>query len=114
MLNTQQFPSISADEFDQLVVSDGPMVGLYISRKCCGVTGPARREFRLAAQKFKHIIGFFEVDADAEKALVSRLNVKAVPTLLVLASGIELAAVLGFHSSDELQKKLWSIIPDRS
>jgi len=55
-------------------------------------------------------VAVFEVDADAEKSLVRRLDVKAAPILLVFSSGVEVAALLGFYSADALRKRLWSII----
>ena len=103
-------PPLTAPEFDDLVLQAKLPVAIYISHKHCRFAAAARREFMIAAQDFKAFIGFFEVDADAEKALVSRLNVKGVPILLFFTTGIERFVLLGFYSSDELRKQLWSII----
>jgi thioredoxin-like negative regulator of GroEL len=55
-------------------------------------------------------MAFYQVDADEEKGLVARLDVQAVPSLLVFISGMEAGVLLGFHSIDELHMRLWSII----
>lgn len=57
-------------------------------------------------------MAIYEVDGLIEKGIVSRINIKAMPSLLVYISGIEVLALLGFYHRDELQKRLWSIIPD--
>ena len=60
--------------------------------------------------KLAHRVAFFQVNADTQPELLSRLDVRAVPSLLVFTSGIEVKALLGFHSEDELHTQLWSII----
>ena len=104
------FPPLTADEFDGLVAKTELPVCIYLTRKCGEFTRRAHQEFLTAAADFKDKIAFFEVDVDAEKALASRLNVKGVPILLHMSSGTEQSALLGFHSVDELRKRLWSII----
>ena len=106
-----RFPPLTPSEFDEIVVRSELPVVIYVTRKCCKITSLARREFLIAAEDFKATIGIFEVDAEDEKALVSRLNVNAVPILLVFHSGIERAALLGFYSADALRKRLRSSIP---
>ena len=108
-----QFPPLSSGEFNELVSKSKLPVGLYISHKCCRVTDVAKRQFLLAAQSFKHVIAIFEVDAVAEKELISQLDVKGVPIFLVFTSGSERGALLGFYHADELQKEVWSIIFNR-
>ena len=110
-MSRQEFPTVIGSEFEELVLCSKLPVALYITCKCCRTTDSARREFVSAAQYFKDSIGIFIVDADVEKALVSRLNVKATPALLAFSSGTETLALLGFYSADELQKRLQSIIP---
>jgi len=106
----QRFPPLTSDDFNRFIAGAEVPFAIFISRKCCRLTLLARREFRLAAQEFKAYIGVFEVDADVEKALVSRLFVKGIPTFLMFTSGTESLALLGFHSADELQKRVWSVI----
>ena len=106
-----RFPPLTPSEFDEIVARSEVPVVIYVTRKCCRTTHIARRQFLIAAEDFKATVGIFEVDAESEKELVSRLNVNAVPILLVFHSGIERAALLGFYSADELRKKLRSIIP---
>jgi len=109
-VSRQEFPPVIGSEFEELVLCSKLPAALYITCKCCRTTDSARREFVSAAQYFKDSIGIFIVDADVEKALVSRLNVKGAPILLVFVSGIERFALVGFYRKDELRKRLWSII----
>lgn len=109
-MSQQEFPPIISSEFEELVLRSKLPVILYIARKCCKITDSAKREFVSAVQDFKDSICIFTVDADSEKALVSRLNVKGAPILLVYISGIERFALLGFYREDELRKRLWSVI----
>lgn len=71
----------------------------------------AEKELRRVIPDFADQIAFFRADADTEKDLVLRLDVLAVPSLLIFASGTEVKALLGFHSADELRTQLRSIIP---
>ena len=110
MISRQEFPSISELEFEEMVLGSELSVAIYITHKCCRIADSAYREFASAAQQFKDSIGIFIVDVDVEKALVSRLDVKGAPILLVFRAGIERCALLGFYREDELRKRLWSII----
>jgi thioredoxin-like negative regulator of GroEL len=69
-----------------------------------------RKELHQLVDRLGHSIAFFEVAADEEKCLVSRLDTKAVPTLLIFTSGIEVLALVGFYCVDALQNRLWSVI----
>lgn len=107
------YPPLSEEDLDELVLNSELLVAIHITANRCPISGLAQREFRRAALRFQDQIAFFEVNADAEKPLISRLNIKAAPALLVFSSGIELAALVGFYSRDELQSRLWSIISNR-
>lgn len=104
-----RLPPLTYNEFDELVARSELPVLLYVTRTSCKITDYARREFLIVAQELASSVAIYEVDA-TEKALISRLDVKAVPILLFFTSGVEKMALLGFHSADELRKRLWSII----
>ena len=104
------YPPLTDSEFEELVLGSELSAVIYVTASCCRVDELARREFQAVAAEFQDQIAIVEVDAGAKKALVSRLNVKAVPALLVFASGTEVAALIGFHHRDELRNRLWSII----
>jgi thioredoxin-like negative regulator of GroEL len=108
------YTSLTNSEFEDLVQGSKLPVILYVTSNQFRIAVRAREEFRSAADQFCGHIGVFEIDADEEKVLVSRLNVKALPALLFFVSGIEAAALLGFYSRDELVARLWSIISDSS
>jgi thioredoxin-like negative regulator of GroEL len=105
---------LTGDDFDDLVTRSESPVLVYITRKCCHLTNLAHREFVKVAFDFVDSVPIYEVDAEREKALVSRLNVKAAPILLMFTSGIERAALLGFYCEEELRKWVWSILYNRS
>ena len=100
------------EEFDELVLGSELTVIVYVTLDHCRISARARAEFTAIEGRFRDHVTVYDVDADVEKALVFRLNIKAVPTLLVFSSGNEVAALLGFYHRDELQKRLGSIIRD--
>jgi thioredoxin-like negative regulator of GroEL len=108
------YTSLTNSEFESLVQSSSLPVILYVTSNRYRIADRAREEFSLAVDQFCSHIGVFEVDADEEQVLVSRLNIKAAPALLLFVSGTEVAALLGFYCRDELVARLWSIISDSS
>lgn len=114
MPDVTNFPPLTDAEFDELIAGTASPIIVYISRKCCKISNLARREVVKVAGPLAGSIAVFEVDADLEKALVRRLDVKAVPILLVFFSGVEVAALLGFYSADALRKRLWNLISTES
>jgi len=99
-------PLLGAD-FDALVLQSEVPVALYVTSERCPMCGPMRRA---VVSVLQGKMTAYEVVADVEKALISSLDVKAVPTLLIFASGAEVMVLLGFHSADELRNRLQSII----
>jgi len=108
------YPPLIDAEFDELVLSTQVPVIIYLTTARCPISKISRREFRAVAVELQHRVAIFEVDALSEKVLVSRLGVRAVPTLMLFVAGTESAALLGFYHRDELRIRLWSIIPDRA
>lgn len=106
----RRYPPLAEADVDELVFNSRVPVIVYITGTCCHLTASARREFLPVAQAIQDQVAIYEVDGLNEKALVSRLNIKAMPSLLLYISGIEVSALLGFYGRDELQKMLWRII----
>ena len=107
------YPPITEDEFNELVLNSRLPIGIFLTADRGYITDAAYREFLPVAAEFQALIAFFEADVVADPALADRLGLKAVPALLVFVSGIEVAALLGFHHRYELRNRRWSIIFDR-
>ena len=105
---------LSESDVDDLVFGSQVPVIVYVTGDCCPVAKAARREFLSVASELQDQIAVYEVNGLRQKELISRLRIKAMPSLLFYTSGIEQAALLGFYHRDELRKRLWSIISDRS
>ena len=101
---------LTQQRFESCVLGSQLPVAILVTAERSRVCAGAERELRLVIPRLAHGMTFFHVNADIEKDLVRRLNVQAVPCLLVFISGTEVKALLGFHSADELHMQLRSII----
>lgn len=108
----RRYPPLVETDIGRLVFGSEVPVIVYVTGTCCRLTESARREFLEVARDIQDQVAIYEVDGLNEKGLISRLDIKAMPALLLYISGIEVAALLGFYDRDELQKRLWSIISD--
>ena len=99
---------ITLPEFSQLLRLSQRTFAVFVTAKRCPICGPAEREAEAAAVLLRPEIEIFRVDADKEKPLVLALRLKAVPSLLVFTSGVEVMTLLGFYSRDELHTRLRS------
>ena len=108
----RNFPPVAESDIDELVFRAQVPVIVYVTgaRSCIAIA--AKREFLHAALDMQSRVAIYEVDGPEEKAIVSRLNIKVMPSLLVYISGIEVAVMIGFYGRDDLLRSLWSTIPD--
>jgi len=70
----------------------------------------AYRELVVATSQILDQIAVFELDASKRPELDLRLEIKAIPALLVFAYGVEIKALLGFYSRDELERQLQCLL----
>lgn len=83
---------------------------LYFTTKDCPICGPTERELGRLIPLVEDRIEVFRIDADEQPELASALDVRAVPAILVFAPGLQVQTLLGFHSMEQLHKRLLSII----
>ena len=102
--------SLTRERFEFCVLDSELPAAVFVTSNRRRICVLAEKELRLAIPDFADQIVFFRVDAEVEKDLVIRLDVLSAPSLLIFTSGVEVKALLGFHSADELHTQLWSII----
>ncbi|MEQ8347791.1 MAG: thioredoxin TrxC [Sneathiellaceae bacterium] len=78
----------------------------------CGPCRAMAPVFEAAAATFEPRLRLAKVDSDAEPGLAARYNVRAIPTLVLIAQGRELARHSGAVSAGSLRQWVESHLPD--
>ena len=101
------------DDLDAIQSDSCHLALIHVSSGSCDLCRLAYREFTAAVELIQDQVVIYEVDAASQPGVMERLNIKAAPALLIYTSGIEIGALLGFYSKDELQSRLWRLVLDR-
>jgi len=87
-------------------------VGISItqfSTQYCGTCRLQERELLKSSQSFPNI-KFFKIDAEECKHLTNDLNIKSVPTLILVKDGKVIDKHNDFHKSEDINKLLQNIV----
>jgi thioredoxin 2 len=69
----------------------------------CGPCHAMAPVFEAAAKEFEPRLRFAKIDSDAEQALAARYHIRAIPTMILLRGGAELARHSGVMSAPALR-----------
>lgn len=104
-----ELPPLDNGVLDAILSSQVPAI-VFVTTKDCYVCGPTKQELLRLAPKWSSRFGFFVVDADVDPRLAIRLDIRAVPAILVFFPGMHVQTLLGFRSMEELNTRLLNII----
>ncbi len=107
-----KYPPLALADLDELVFNSQVPVIVYVTGTGAQGLARARREFLAVAKLLQDHIAIYEVDGLKEKAVVSRLDIKGMPSLLLYISGTEAGSLIGFYRRDALEKRIWNLISD--
>lgn len=77
----------------------------------CGPCRAMAPVFEAAAARYDHRVRFAKVDSDAEPALTTRFNIRAIPTLVLFQDGREIARQSGVMSAGALTQWIGRHVP---
>lgn len=82
---------------------------VYLTTRDCPICGPTERELDRLLQAWRPRVHFIRIDADDHPEIARALDIRAVPAILVFAPGSRVQTLLGFHSMEQLHKRLLNI-----
>ena len=90
------------EEFNDIIKSDRVNVFDFSATWCgpCRMMAPVIED---AADRHKKEWRFYQIDIDSAEELASKLDISAVPTIVVFKAGKELGRVSGYMGLDELE-----------
>lgn len=99
---------VSAEEFERTIAEGGAAVVDVYARWCgpCQVLAP---ELEKVAEKMGERITFMKMDSDVEQDIASRLEVYALPTLLLYKDGELVKRLEGAFPAKILEQELESV-----
>ncbi len=96
---------LTAEEFDQVILSEQPVVVDFWAEWCgpCHVIAPAVARL---ADEFAGRASICKVDADEYPDILSRYGIMGIPTLIFFKAGEEVDRVVGITPYGALKNKL--------
>ncbi len=94
---------ITDEEFDDIIKSKKVCV-LDFSATWCGPCKMMAPVFEDVSDKYKGKYYFYKIDIDSAEDLANKLNISAVPTILVYENGVEKGRTSGYMDADELER----------
>ena len=71
--------------------------------------GPCRMQspvIEQLAQEMGHKVFFSKVDVDANQETAAKFGIMSIPTMLIKKDGQVVDTIVGYHTKEQLQKKL--------
>lgn len=90
-----EIPTLSYEEFEQLVEkSDKPTVMYFTAEWCgpCRFTNPTIKEL---ADEYTQLLNIFSIDADIDAQLVTKFGIRYVPAIIMWKNGKVVDKIIG-------------------
>lgn len=99
----QSIGIITDEEFEELVGSGKVSICDFSASWCgpCRMLAPIMEDL---SDKYKGKYFFYNIDIDSAEELANKLNIQAVPTIIVFKDGKEISRTSGYQSYDELER----------
>lgn len=100
--NIEIEPNLS--EFNKIINSKNLVVADFFAEWCmpCLMLAPVIESL---AKKFKEV-RFIKINIDSNQKLARNYQVSSIPCLITFKKGKEIDRLIGFHSAEDIEKKL--------
>lgn len=98
-----EFAFIKADEFDSKILRAQGPVFLDFYQATCAPCRALEPRLERVAQQFAGRMLLYRVDIERDLSIANRLNVKSIPTVLVIRDGKEIERLDGLITTEQLQ-----------
>ena len=100
---------IKDSNFEELLASGKPVVVDFWATWC----GPCRMQSPVIEQLAEEMgdkVFFSKVDVDANQETAAKFGIMSIPTMLIKKDGQVVDTIVGYHTKEQLQKKLEAYI----
>ena len=96
---------MTEEEFDEMVSSKEICVCDFSASWCgpCRMMAPIMEDI---SDKYKGKYYFYQIDIDSAEEIANKFKIEAVPTIVILKNGTEIARTSGYQSFDEFERFL--------
>ena len=96
---------MTEEEFDEIVSSKEICVCDFSASWCgpCRMMAPIMEDI---SDKYKGKYFFYQIDIDSAEEIANKFKIEAVPTIVVLKNGTEIARTSGYQDFDEFERFL--------
>ena len=101
----------TVEDFDRVVKGEGPAV-LYVWGSSCGPCQRMSHEVVEAATRHAGRVRFAELSTTADRALLTALEIRATPTVIVYDNGEEIGRQTGFRPASWFDEMVATEFPE--